>query len=252
MYTVLAVDDEADNLEMVEYALGEEFEVVPVRSGAMALKYLEGNTPDLILLDIRMTEMNGIEVYQKIKEQKRLVDIPVIFLTSANDVETEDNCFELGAVDFISKPFEPKIVLRRVRRTLELISHSRESAVTQINQDRKPAAEENNKTLAITVNGMDIRLYQKDICYIEVYGNTSIVRTLNREFAVRETLEHMQEKLSDQFVRVGRSYLINARYVTELADDMAVMKNGKYIKIPRRNKKEIVKEILSKTNNTIF
>lgn len=252
MYTVLAVDDEADNLEMVEYALGGEFEVVPVKSGAMALKYLAGNTPDLILLDIRMTEMDGLEVYQKIKEQKKFADIPVIFLTSANDVETEDNCFELGAVDFISKPFEPKIVLRRVKRTLELISHSRESVSTQINQERKEDTAQANKTLAITVNGMDIYLYQKDIYYIEVYGNTCIVRTTNREFSVRETLERMQEKLSDQFIRVGRSYLINAKYVTELADDIAVMKNGKQIKIPRRNKKEIVKEILSKTNNTIF
>lgn len=256
MYTVLAVDDEVDNLEMVEYALKDEFEVIPVKSGEMALKYLMGNTPDLILLDIRMPEMDGFEVYQKIKEQERLSVIPVIFLTSANDVETEDSCFALGAVDFISKPFEPKIVLRRVKRTLELIERSGHKSVAsmQISQEDTEQFLDYNKkgkTLAITVNGMDIQLFQKDIYYIEVYGNTCMIRTTSREFAVRETLEHMQEKLGDNFEKIGRSYLVNVRYVAEILDDIVIMQNGKQIKMPRRNKKDIAKDILQKTQHTI-
>ena len=105
MYTILVVDDEPANLQMVEYALCDEYEVIPVKSGPMALKYLEGNVPDLILLDIRMPQMDGFEVYEQIKKKEVLQDIPVIFLTAANDVETEENCFEMGAVDFIGKPF---------------------------------------------------------------------------------------------------------------------------------------------------
>ena len=111
MQKILAVDDEVENLAMVEYTLQDEFEVIAVKSVPMAFRYLERNTPDLILMDIRMPEIDGFEAYQRMKQDERLAKIPVIFLTSANDVDTEDSCFEMGAVDFISKPFEPKIML---------------------------------------------------------------------------------------------------------------------------------------------
>lgn len=248
MYTILVVDDEPANLQMVEYALCDEYEVIPVKSGPMALKYLEGNVPDLILLDIRMPQMDGFEVYEQIRKKEALQDIPVIFLTAANDVETEENCFEMGAVDFIGKPFEPKIVLRRVKRTLELIHKSSERGYILAKQSPQDVlSNDRGKTLAVTVNGMDIRIFQTEIYYIEVFNNTCIIRTVNRELAVRETLDHMQQRLDDNFVRAGRSYLINVKYVTEIADDIVIMQNGKRIRLPRRNKKEIAKEILQKS-----
>lgn len=254
MYTILAVDDEADNLEMVEYALSSEFEVIPVKSGDIALKYLSSQTADLILLDIRMPKMDGLEVYRKIRELDKCKDTPVIFLTSANDVDTEDICFEMGAVDFISKPFEPKIVLRRVKRTLELFERNdiNKKNATMIHQTKATEQIDENKTLAVTVNGMNIQIYQKDIYYIEVFGNTCIVRTTNRELSVRETLEHIGEGLGESFVKIGRSYIINIKYVSELINDIIVMQNGKRVKMPRRNKKELVQEILYKTNNLII
>lgn len=244
MYTILAVDDEIENLELVEYALKDGFDVVPVKSGEMALKYLSGNRPDLILLDIRMPLMDGIEVYRRIQEQESMQDIPVIFLTSANDVETEDSCFEMGAVDFISKPFEPQIVRRRIKRTLELIVKSAQGVYHAIEQKE----EENSfqgKTLNIVCNGMQVALFQKDIYYIEVFNNTCIIRTVNRELSVRETLEHIQDKLCNQFIRVGRSYVVNTKYVTEIKDDILVMQSGKLIKLPRRNKKDIIQQIMT-------
>jgi len=69
---------------------------------------------------------------------------------------------------------------------------------------------------------------------------------------VRDTLEHMQERLGESFIRAGRSYLIHVKYVTEIMDDIIVMQNGKRIKLPRRNKKDIIQEILQKTNNTLL
>lgn len=251
MDTILAVDDEPQNLEMVEYALQKDYEVIPVKSGAMALKYLEEHIPDLILLDIRMPQMDGFEVYRQIKAQERLTDIPVIFLTAANDVDTEENCFEMGAVDFIGKPFEPKIVLRRVKRTLELIHKNSQKGYVLAQHSLDEATVSRGGTLAVTVNGMDIQIFQKDIYYIEVFNNICMIRTTNRELSVRETLEHMQQRLEDNFVRAGRSYLVNAKYISELADDMIIMQNGKRIKLPRRNKKEIKQEILIKTGHTV-
>lgn len=253
MYTILAVDDEPDNLEMVEYALENEFDVVPVRSGEMALRYLKENTPDLILLDIKMPKMDGFEVYSKIKEDKKYEDIPVIFLTALNDVDTEDKSFQMGAVDFINKPFEPKIILRRVKRTLELVNKTKSvSVVTNVNTDESSQLPQPSATLSINVKGMDIRLYQKDIYYIEVFGNICIVRTANRELSVRETLGHMEERLVGDFVKVGKSYIVNIRFITEIEDDVIVMTSGKRIKIPRRIKKDIIQEILKKTNNSLL
>lgn len=252
MGTILAIDDEIQNLEMVEYALGDEYEVIPVRSGKAALDYLKEHTPDLILLDIMMPEMDGIEVYRHIRELKNMAEVPVIFLTSASDVETEESCFDMGAVDFISKPFEPKIVLKRVTRTLELVQKGRSTeSFTTIESKDSLKDEFAGKTLAVTVNGMNVQLYQKDIYYIEVFGNTCIVRTTNRELTVRETLDRMQEKLEDNFLRTGRSFILNVQYVAEIADDIVIMKNGKRIKLPRRNKKELVREILEKTNSML-
>lgn len=249
MDTILAVDDEPANLAMVEYALRDDYEVIPVKSGTMALKYLENNVPALVLLDIRMPDMDGFEVYRHMKEQKSLQDIPVIFLTAANDVETEDNCFQMGAVDFIGKPFEPKIVLRRVKRTLELIHKSSNNGYV-VEQEKPVVTVTDNKsaTLSITINGMNVQLFQNEIYYIEVFNNTCIIRTVNRELSVRDTLDHMQQRLGDDFVRVGRSYLVNVRYIPEIADDIIIMQNGKRIKIPRRNKKDIRNKILLKLN----
>ena len=249
MYTVLVVDDEPANLQMVEYTLSDEYDVVPVKSGQMALKYLENSIPDLILLDILMPQMDGFEVYHRIREKEALKDIPVIFLTAANDVDTEENCFEIGAVDFIGKPFEPKIVLRRVRRTLELIHKNSEKGYVLKQDNVRDIETDKEKTLAVTVNGMDIRIFQSEIYYIEVFNNTCIIRTVNRELSVRETLDRMQQRLDGHFVRAGRSYLVNVRYVAELADDMVIMQNGKRIKLPRRNKKEIGQEILLKAGH---
>lgn len=245
MYTALAVDDEAVNLEMVEYALQAEYEVIPVKSGEMALRYLERNVPDIILMDILMPQMDGFEVYRKIQEKDNLRDVPVIFLTAANDVKTEENCFEMGAVDFIGKPFEPKIVLRRVKRTLELIHKSSQGYDLSGRAIRED--EDTKQTLTVVVNGIETSIVRSEIYYIEVFNNTCIIRTANRELSVRETLERMQQRLDDSFVRAGRSYLINVRYVAQLADDIVIMKNGKRIRLPRRNKKDIAKEILAKS-----
>lgn len=252
MDTILAIDDEVQNLEMVEYALAQEYEVISVRSGKAALDYLKKHTPDLILLDIMMPEMDGMEVYQHIREMEEKTDVPVIFLTSASDAETEENCFDMGAVDFISKPFEPKIVLKRVARTLELIKKGKRAASSTTVELKDSVIDDfAGKTLAVIVNGMNVQLYQKDIYYIEVFGNTCIIRTTNRELTVRETLDHMQEKLEDSFLRTGRSFILNVQYVSEIADDIVIMKNGKHIKLPRRNKKELIKEILEKTNSML-
>ena len=123
--TILVVDDSKANLTLAKQALDEHYQVSLVPSGSTALRFLEKRVPDLILLDINMPEMDGLETLRRIRETEEGKDIPVIFLTSRTDPETEVECLRLGASDFIGKPFVPEVMRSRIARTLELEEYRR-------------------------------------------------------------------------------------------------------------------------------
>lgn len=117
---ILIVDDDRLTLSTAQKLLEGEYKAVAVNSGKQAFKYLERHTPDLILLDIKMPELDGFEVMAKLQRDSHWNKIPVIFLTADRSAETEIECFRVGANDYISKPFEPNIMLSRIRSTIEL------------------------------------------------------------------------------------------------------------------------------------
>lgn len=114
------MDDSKANLTLAKQALDEYYQVSLVTSGQMALRFLEKRVPDLILLDINMPEMDGLETLRQIRANHDYKDVPVIFLTAKTDPETEVECLKLGAADFIGKPFVPQVMRSRIARTLEL------------------------------------------------------------------------------------------------------------------------------------
>ncbi|MBO4375508.1 MAG: response regulator [Lachnospiraceae bacterium] len=119
---ITVIDDDISNLKMANHILtGEDFRVSCLKSGTELLDFLKSNTPDLLLLDIHMPELNGFETLEKIKEDERLAAIPVIFLTADDDAETEAKGLSAGAMDFIKKPFVPEVLLLRARHTIDLI-----------------------------------------------------------------------------------------------------------------------------------
>lgn len=117
---ILVVDDDPSNLALAQKILGKEYRIAAANSGGVALKYLENNCPDLVLLDINMPEMDGFQVLEKMRQEEAFSTVPVIFLTADSDPETETRCFATGAVDFVAKPFIPDVLMSRVRKTLEL------------------------------------------------------------------------------------------------------------------------------------
>jgi len=118
---ILVVDDTPDNLSMITSLLKDLYQVKIATNGNKALQLaFSPQPPDLILLDIMMPEMDGYEVCRHLKSDSQTAEIPVIFLTAKSDIEDELKGFELGAVDFITKPISPPIVLARVRTHLRL------------------------------------------------------------------------------------------------------------------------------------
>ncbi len=118
--TILAVDDTVTNIEVVKGVLADNYLVQAALSGEMALKIVEKRKPDLILLDIMMPEMDGYEVCEALKSNPDTKDIPVIFLTAKSQEEDETRGLSLGAVDYITKPISPPILLERVKNHLLL------------------------------------------------------------------------------------------------------------------------------------
>ncbi|MDR0312379.1 MAG: response regulator [Treponema sp.] len=120
MKTIFAVDDSDTNLAMAEEALETHYRILPMPSAAKMFSFLEKMKPDLILLDIEMPEINGLEALKRLKAHRLYADIPVIFLTGRIDTAIETQGFELGAVDFITKPFSASVLLRRIKAHLDM------------------------------------------------------------------------------------------------------------------------------------
>ena len=119
MKTVFIVDDNDTNLLTAKTALDGVYRTFTLPSAAMMFKLTEKITPDLILLDLEMPEMNGFEAMSALKADARLRSIPVIFLTAKNDPKSEIHGFEMGALDFINKPFSPPVLIKRIETHLE-------------------------------------------------------------------------------------------------------------------------------------
>ncbi|MCL2806118.1 MAG: response regulator [Treponema sp.] len=120
MKTIFVVDDSDTNLSMAEAALEEWYHIMTMPSAAKMFMLLERVVPDLILLDIEMPQMDGFEALQKLKNDPHLADIPVMFLTGRTDPEVEVRGFEIGAVDFVTKPFSAPVLLNRIKTHLDI------------------------------------------------------------------------------------------------------------------------------------
>jgi DNA-binding response OmpR family regulator len=117
---ILLVDDTPTNIQLLNETLQDEYKTYFTLSGVEALQKARSIVPDLILLDVMMPGMDGFEVCRQLKEDAALQNIPVIFITALGQSEEESRGLRLGAADYITKPFNPELVLLRVRNHIEL------------------------------------------------------------------------------------------------------------------------------------
>ncbi|MUG91549.1 diguanylate cyclase [Scytonema sp. UIC 10036] len=136
-YLILVVDDMCDNLQIIATLLEQVgYKVTHASNGMEALKLLQVVKPHLILLDLMMPEMNGLEVCEKLKADPEFAEIPIIFLTASNQQEHLLQAFKKGAVDYITKPFEALELFARVRTHLEL-KYAREELKKLLHQQKE-------------------------------------------------------------------------------------------------------------------
>jgi diguanylate cyclase (GGDEF)-like protein len=126
-YNILAVDDAKDTLMLLEFDLAEEgYQVFTAESGELALAVLEEQAIDLILLDMYMPGISGLAMLQKLKSYPVLLNIPVIMLSASDDEDQIVAALELGADDYVTKPYIPKVLLARIRTSLRLLEKTLE------------------------------------------------------------------------------------------------------------------------------
>lgn len=146
-YSILVVDDSSENLRVLtEILMGQGYLVHPAINATVALKAIRNTLPDLILLDILMPEIDGYELCRRLKTESSTRDIPVLFISALNETLDKVKAFEVGGVDYITKPFYPEEILARIRTHLALrdLQSTLQSQNLQLQQEiveRKEAEE---------------------------------------------------------------------------------------------------------------
>jgi diguanylate cyclase (GGDEF)-like protein len=120
-HTILIVDDTESNIDILLELLGQEYDILVSLDGKNALSIIENESIDLILLDIMMPEIDGYEVCRILKSQASTEDIPVIFITAKTDEDSIEMAYEVGGIDYVTKPFKPRELTARVKTQLKLI-----------------------------------------------------------------------------------------------------------------------------------
>ena len=158
MYKVMIVDDNMTNLIMAKKTLEDTYEIIPVSSGEVALEFLKDmpDPPDILLLDVDMPEINGFYVISEIKNEERLRDMPVIFLTAQDDPSTEIEGYSLGAVDYITKPYTTLLLKKRIDVHIRLLENERKLKAV-------------NRQLANAVNEKTHNIVELEYAIVEMF-----------------------------------------------------------------------------------
>lgn len=228
---ILLVDDAPANIQVAREILKDTYKTRVATSGAKALELVKADPPpDLILLDVMMPEMDGYEVCIKLKADPATRDIPVIFLTAKTEAEDETRGFDVGAVDYIHKPFSPPVVMARVQTHLNL-REAREqlgrekrlvdklldnilpaAAVTEIKATGKVTPRRFENVAVLFVDLVSFTAYCDQHTPEEVVGGLGDLFLLFEECARRHGLEKIKT--------IGDAFLATAGLLEPLADPL--------------------------------
>jgi putative two-component system response regulator len=165
---LILVDDNPTNLTIGRNILINKYDVFTIQSGEKLFKILEKVSPDLILLDVEMPEMNGYEVIKRLKDDERYRHIPVVFLTAKNDSNSELEGLTLGAMDYITKPFSPPLLLKRIE--LHLLIESQKQELKNYNENLQELVNQKTRTVVELQNAVLQTVAEMVECRDDVTG----------------------------------------------------------------------------------
>ncbi len=178
-FTLLIVDDEKYNRALLTELLQDDYHIIVAKNGIQALEKAREHLPDLILLDVLMPEMDGLAVIRSLKASDLTRHIPVIFVSALDSVADEERGLELGAVDYITKPFHPPIVRVRVRNHLQSVHQRRLleqlamiDSLTEIPNRRRFAEVYEREWRRCMRSASPLSLVVVDVDYFKIYNDT--------------------------------------------------------------------------------
>lgn len=192
---ILVVDDSEFELQLVDWILQENnYQTILASNGFAALKIIENLSPDLILLDIMLPDLNGFEVCKKIKNNENLKDIPVIFFTSLSNVDDIVKGFEAGGVDYVTKPFNTDELLVRIKNHLDLIDSKRKIEL----QARQLKQSNALKDKMFSVISHDLRSPVSSIKLALDFISTGLIKPTDELF--KETIKDLVRTTDEAYV----------------------------------------------------
>lgn len=227
---ILVVDDEISNIEIVSAALEEEYEISFALSGDQALEIAHISNPDLILLDVVMPGLDGYEVCRRLKRDSQLADVPVIFTTSMDGAEAEVRGLSAGAIDYVTKPFQPVALRRRVgnhvklkRMRDQLSEMAMQDPLTGLANRRMLETRLQAELSQLARDGGELALILLDIDYFkrfnDSYGHLAGDRCLQQ---VAGAVQRVMRRGRDLAVRYGGEEFACVLPGTDLAGAMTV------------------------------
>ena len=210
-HKILIVDDEPDILEFMQYNLEKEgFEVFLASSGKQALEVAKQELPDLIILDVMMPGMDGIETCRELRNDPRLRDTIIAFLTARNEDYSQIAGFESGADDYIAKPIKPRVLISRIKALLKRSGQTVSGPVTEISGliiDRNTyTLTQNGKELTLPKKEFELlaflatkpgKVFTRDEILNRVWGNDVVVGDRTIDVHIRR----LREKVGDKVIR---------------------------------------------------
>ena len=249
--TIFVVDDVDTNLSAAKDALKEQYRVMTLPSAVKMFALIEKITPDLILLDIEMPDIDGFEALHRLKENTLLADIPVIFLTSMTDPAVEAHGFELGVVDFVTKPFSSPVLLNRIKTHLSIDKIIRERTaklqrfqnamifgfadlVESRDQNTGGHIERTTKYIKILMDAMlEQGIYIDEICDIdfELFISSARLHDVGK-ISISDMILNKPGKLTDEEFDIMKTHASEGernidKIVSYMGDDEAFLQNAK-------------------------